>query len=170
MPVTDFPASRALRRTAQSMLAERRSNAESREAPRSQQSLDRRPVTLQCIGHIENKMRIVMTDETGKKSKTLTEDAIKTRRGVSRRALLLGTLGAAGVAGTAARASNTDSDYGNNADLAGRGRSGLTDNDDGSWADQPGRGRGRSRNGSGVTDADNGSVYDQPGSGRGGTY
>ena len=109
-----------------------------------------------------------MTDDIKKNRKSLTDDAIKTRRGVSRRAVLLGTLGAATVAGTAAQAA-TDSDYGSNADPAGRGYTGYTDNDDGNWADRGGYGRGRTRRGSGITDRDDGSVYDQGGNGRGGT-
>jgi hypothetical protein len=111
-----------------------------------------------------------MSDEPKKPRQSLTDDAIKSRRGVSRRSLLLGALGGGALAsaGTAALAAS-DADSGSYADPAGRGRSGLTDNDNGSYADAAGRGRGAGGRRTGVTDRDNGSVQDRGGYGRGGT-
>jgi hypothetical protein len=103
---------------------------------------------------------------------TLTDDAIETRHGPSRRALLLGAVGgvAAVAVGSQAEAQGaTDRDSGRNADPAGRGYSGWTDNDNGSYRDRAGHGRGRGGRYSGWTDRDNGSVFDQAGYGRGGT-
>lgn len=109
-----------------------------------------------------------MTEENKKHRKTLADTSIKSRRGVSRRALLLGAVGGGAVAATAAYAA-TDSDTGTYADPVGRGYTGYTDNDDGSYADAVNHGRGSGGRRSGITDADNGSVYDQAGYGRGGT-
>ncbi|HPD92521.1 MAG: hypothetical protein H6900_14925 [Rhodobacter sp.] len=109
-----------------------------------------------------------MADETKKGRKTLTEDAITSRRGMGRRALLLGALGggaALATAGMATRAQAlTDSDSGSGADPAGQGRgTGLTDSDSGSNADQAGNGRGTYA----ITDQDSGANADPAGRGRG---
>ncbi|GAB4264540.1 MAG: hypothetical protein Kow0013_11910 [Pararhodobacter sp.] len=111
-----------------------------------------------------------MAQDTKKPRRSLSDDAITSRRGVSRRSLLLGALGGGALASTASIASAaSDSDSGSYADPAGRGRSGLTDNDNGSYADAAGRGRGASGRYTGITDRDDGSVQDRAGYGRGGT-
>ena len=106
-----------------------------------------------------------MTDTPRKARHPLTDDAIETRRGVSRRSLLLGTLGggAALITGTTALAA-TDTDSGRNADPAGRGYTGYSDSDGGSNADDGGHGRRRSRRAS-VSDSDGGSNADPAGRG-----
>jgi hypothetical protein len=103
-----------------------------------------------------------------KGKKTLSDDQIKTRPKLGRRSLLGAAAGLAGAAalGTprSADAQVTDSDGGQCADPAGRGRgaTGVTDNDGGQYADPVGNGRF-----SGLTDSDGGSCADPAGQGRG---
>jgi len=112
------------------------------------------------------------------KKKSLSLDEIVTERGMGRRSvlgivgggLLLGT--AAKVVGTTSPASAqnepepraSDSDSGQNADPAGRGRTGHTDRDGGGNSDRAGRGVCRER---GHTDSDSGGSADPAGRGRG---
>lgn len=109
-----------------------------------------------------------MADDPKKPRHTLSDDAIQTRRGVGRRALLLGALGGtAALATTTGRAeAATDSDTGSSADPAGRGYTGVTDTDQGGNADRAGHGR-RGGGGGGTTDSDNGNWTDAAGRGRG---
>lgn len=103
---------------------------------------------------------------------TLDETEIVSERQFGRRSTLgviggglLGALALAGSPGTAHAV--TDSDSGNCADPAGRGRGrrsrGVTDSDGGPCADPGGFGRGRG----GVTDNDSGSCSDPASQGRG---
>lgn len=98
-------------------------------------------------------------------SQTLTDTDIETRRGIGRRAFLMGTLGGtAALAGCVETVGLTDSDTGRYADPAGGGRGlprGITDSDTGRYADPAGRGIGR------ITDSDTGRYADPAGQGRG---
>ena len=113
---------------------------------------------------------------SGGDAQTLTDDQIKTRAKIGRRALLLSA--GAGVAGAgtilvpeAQAQSCTDNDVGNYADPAGRGRgTGFSDSDSGAYADLAGCGRGRRGGGgrAGPSDGDSGQYADPAGQGRSG--
>ena len=104
---------------------------------------------------------------------------MKPTRRLSRRSFLVRVAGGAVAAGAAmttltgpARAQGcSDSDGGNNADPAGRGRrcrTGQTDGDSGNHSDPGGNGRcPRRSRASGVTDGDSGSYADRANFGRG---
>lgn len=98
---------------------------------------------------------------------TLRDSEITTTGGFGRRALLLGSFGAAtALAGCAAAPGITDADTGTHSDPPGAGRgpgaTGLSDTDLGVQADQAGNGRGRR----GCSDADGTTAADPIGHGR----
>jgi hypothetical protein len=106
-----------------------------------------------------------MSDDKKPAKKSLSEGEVSSRRGIGRRAFLLGTLGGTtALAGCVTATGYTDSDAGRYADPAGAGRgpSGITDADTGRYADPVGRGRGRRA----CTDADLGAYSDPVGRGR----
>jgi len=112
-----------------------------------------------------------MSDPAKPKKTTLTDDDIKTTRGVGRRAFLLGAFGGTTALAGCVSTGITDADAGPHADPAGMGRggvrrvSGITDRDTGYGADPAGNGRGR--RGGGITDTDSGRFADPVGLGRG---
>lgn len=103
-----------------------------------------------------------MVDDIKKKRQTLTDEAITTKRGLGRRALLLGVFGGATALATGTAQAVTDQDGGARADPAGQGRgnSGISNSDSGNNADPAGRGRG-------ITNSNSGSDEDPVGRGRG---
>lgn len=95
-----------------------------------------------------------MTDKPGKPKRALSDDDIKTRRGIGRRSFLLGAFG--GTTALAACVETTGPYY-----------TGLTDSDGGPYADQAGYGRGGTVRGTGWTDSDSGPNADPANFGRG---
>jgi len=107
-----------------------------------------------------------MTDDIGKK-KSLTDTAITSKRGLGRRAFILGSFGGTAALAGCVTTGVTDADAGAYADPVGAGRgvrriSGITDSDIGYGSDPVNNGRRRS-----CTDADVGPVIvDAVGRGR----
>lgn len=92
-----------------------------------------------------------------KSKRTLTESDVSTKRGLSRRSLLLGAFG-----GATALSACVPSDGG--VVVVGGG---VTDADSGNRTDAAGYGRGGYRGYTGITDSDNGNIVDAAGYGRG---
>ncbi|MBO6675789.1 MAG: hypothetical protein JJ908_12005 [Rhizobiales bacterium] len=110
-----------------------------------------------------------MADTPKKRSKTLSESDITTKRGVGRRTFMgimaAGSVGAALAPTTVAAA---DVDNGTWTDSGSCPRllpAGLTDSDGGAYADPAGAGTY-----TGYTDQDNGNITDDGGRGRGAPY